>query len=248
VETRNSEQPLISAWALRLMAFGALAVLVGAATPPGATMAGAVQRFLALYAGVIALVAMSIAVVSGLVATERLILRIQHRVLAQGVHRAMALISVTFLVAHFLVKALEQHVTPVQIVVPGAGPVGLGALAFDLMLIVLITGALRAKFAARAHPWVWRMFHAIAYLCWPIAISHGLTAGRAPAEWVKFGYGACLVAVGLGVVVRMMVTVRPRSAPRQVPDAAPAPAPEYTQGQAQEQRQDVPAARQELFR
>ncbi|SEF46389.1 hypothetical protein SAMN04489712_101102 [Thermomonospora echinospora] len=222
METRNSDRPLLPPWALRVMAFGALAVLVGAATPPGAAAAAEVQRFLAFYAGVFSLIAMSAAVVSGLIATERMILRIGHRVLAQAVHRASALVGFTFLVSHFLVKVLGGQAAPAQIVVPYAGPVGLGAIAFDLFLIVVITGLLRPRFASAARPWMWRMFHVTAYVAWPVAITHGLTAGRPAANWVVLSYLLCVLGVAMAAFTRLLVTVKPRSVPRGAPDTMPA--------------------------
>lgn len=237
VESRNSDQPVLPPWALRLMALGALGVLVGAATPPGAAVAATVQRFLVFYAGVFALVAMSTSVVSGLIATERLILAVRHRVMAQALHRAASLIAVTFLVAHFMVKVLDGQATAAQIVVPYAGPVGLGALAFDLLMVVVLTGMLRARFAASTRPWLWRFFHSTAYLSWPVAIVHGLSAGRVPAGWVTWGYALCLIGVGLAVLTRLMVTVRPRSVPRGAPDTMPAPAAELSKAGARSRQE-----------
>ncbi|WP_067478376.1 hypothetical protein [Actinomadura hibisca] len=211
-------------WALSLVAVGALIVVVGAATPPGAVLTGGVQRFLSFYGGVFALLAMTAAVVSGLLATERLVLRIRHRVLAQGVHRAASVLAATFVVAHVLVKVLGGLAAPAQIVVPGVGPVGLGALALDLMIVTVATGLLRARFArAGGRPWMWRSMHALAYLSWPMAIVHGLTAGRSAAPWVTLSYVMCVGAVMLALLTRLVVVVKPREVRRAGADAtAPA--------------------------
>ncbi|GAA2578130.1 hypothetical protein SMC26_28460 [Actinomadura fulvescens] len=222
MQTKSSDDPALPNWALRVVVIGSIAVLVGAATPPGAAVAGDVQRFLSYYAGVFALLAMTVSVVSGLLATERLILAIRHRVLAQGLHRAASLLAVTFLVAHVLVKVLGGLAAPAQIVVPSTGPVGLGAVALDLMVVVVLTGLMRRRFAFGSRPWVWRSMHAVAYLSWPVAIMHGLTAGRQAASWVTLSYVLCAGAVALGLVTRMIVVVRPRDV-RHVGDSAGAP-------------------------
>ncbi|MFC4907749.1 hypothetical protein [Actinomadura gamaensis] len=201
-------------WGWRLALAGGLAVLAGAATPQGAVVTGGLQRFLNFYAGVFSLLALTAAVVSGLLATERLILRIRHRVLAQGLHRAASLLAVTFLVAHIVVKVLAGLATPAQIVVPGAGPVALGAVASDLMAVIVVTGLLRARFATGLPSWAWRSLHAVAYLSWPVAIWHGLTAGRPAASWVTLGYVLCGGAVALALATRMIVVVRPREVRR----------------------------------
>ncbi|MEU5881677.1 hypothetical protein [Spirillospora sp. NPDC047279] len=210
MRTQSSDEPALPNWTLRVVVIASIAVLVGAATPPGAAVAGDVQRFLSFYAGVFALLAMTVAVVSGLLATDRLILAIRHRVFAQGLHRAASMLAVTFLVAHFLVKVLGGLAAPAQIVVPASGPVGLGAVALDLMIVTVLTGLLRGRFAFGSRPWLWRSMHAIAYLSWPVAILHGLTAGRPAAAWVTLSYVLCAGAVALGLVTRMIVVVKPR--------------------------------------
>ncbi|MGK5554285.1 hypothetical protein ACSNOI_21980 [Actinomadura kijaniata] len=210
MKTRSSEDPVLPTWALAATAFGALIVTVGAVTPPGAALAGGLQRFLSFYAGVFTLLTMTTAVVAGVLASERILLRIHHRVLFQGVHRAASVLAVTFVVAHLLVKVLGGIAAPVNVVVPGVDPVGLGTLAFQLMLVVAATGVLRARFARRARPWVWRSLHSVAYLAWPVGIAHGLTAGRAPANWVVLSYVLCMGAVALAVLTRLAVSTRPR--------------------------------------
>ncbi|HEY8479257.1 MAG TPA: hypothetical protein VIL71_05435 [Spirillospora sp.] len=201
---------MIPTWALRLVLAGALVVLVGAATPQGAVAVANVQYFLNFFAGVFALVSLTAAVVSGLLATERLILKIRHRVLAQAVHRAAAIVSVTMLIAHVTVKVMAGLAFPANIVVPTAGAVGLGTVAFDLMFVIVVSGLVRARFANRGKVWVWRTVHVLAYVAWPFAIVHGLTAGRAAANWVVLSYVMSVVFVVLALITRIIVVVKPR--------------------------------------
>ncbi|QXJ25278.1 hypothetical protein AGRA3207_006752 [Actinomadura graeca] len=214
MRTRNSDDPVIPSWVLRAVLAAAVLVLVGAATPPGAVIAAKVQYFLSFYAGVFTLLAMTAAVMSGLLATDRLILGIRHRVMAQGVHRASAVLAMAMVVAHIAVKVLGGLATPEQIVVPGVGPVGLGTLAFELMVLIVITGMMRARFAFRGHPWVWRSMHAVSYVSWPLAIVHGLTAGRVAANWVVLSYVMSVGGVALALLARMIVVVKPRDVRR----------------------------------
>ncbi|MFD0686891.1 hypothetical protein [Actinomadura fibrosa] len=214
MRTRNSDDPAVPTWALRAVLAGAVLVLIGAATPPGAAMAANVQYFLSFYAGVFTLLALTTAVVSGLLATERLILGIRHRVMAQGVHRASAVLAVAMVIAHIAVKELGGLALPKQIVVPGLDPVGLGTLAFELMMLVVLTGLLRVRFAFRWKPWVWRTMHSLAYVSWPIGIMHGLTAGRTAANWVTLSYVMSVAGVALALLTRMIVVVKPRNVRR----------------------------------
>ncbi|TDB79100.1 hypothetical protein E1264_35960 [Actinomadura sp. KC216] len=211
---RNSDDPAVPGWVLRVVLVGAVLVLVGAATPQGAVAVANVQYFLNYYAGTFALVAYTTAVMSGLLATERLILQIRHRVLAQALHRASAVVATAMLVAHVSVKVMSGLALPVQIVVPDAGPVGIGTIAADLMILIVITGMLRVRFAFRGKAWLWRSMHVLAYVAWPMAILHGVTAGRSAPAWVVLSYVLSVVFVVLALITRIIVVIKPRELPR----------------------------------
>ena len=58
--------------------------------------------------------------------------------------------------------------------------IGLGTLAVDLGGAVLVTSLLRRRLGYRA----WRAVHWLAYLAWPVAFVHSLTAGNDLADLV----------------------------------------------------------------
>jgi hypothetical protein len=224
VDIQRKDRPTMPSWVLPTLATAFIALLGVTATQPGAIAVAAIQRFLAFYAGVFALVGMSITIMVGLLATDRIVLGIGHRVLAQAVHRATATAAMAFLVAHLVVKILSGHAKAADAVVFRPTALGLGALAFDLMLVITITGILRAWFAQSAKPGLWRALHAVSYLAWPVAIVHGLVAGRKPAGWVTWGYVLCLIAVGLALLTRVLLVTNPTDPMReeiQVPELAP---------------------------
>lgn len=204
----------------RLTRFGAalaVVVLIGAAlvaadhTGPGAAVIGAAHRFLAYYAGVFSLVALSITVMVGLAATDRLVLAIRHRVLAQAIHRAMATTAMVFLAVHIAMKVVAGHSRVLDAIVPFLGThrvvvVGLGTVASYLMILATWTGVARGRFAGTAHPGLWRALHVTTYACWIFAIVHGLMSGRPASTWVTVSYGGCVLLVGLGLLVRLCVT------------------------------------------
>jgi hypothetical protein len=191
------------------------AVLTAARTEAGAAAVMGAQRFLEFYSGVFALVALTGAVVSGVGAAQRLV-PIRFRILAQAMHRAMAVLAVGFLAAHVLLKIMEAHATVLDAVVPFAGGrgrvlyVGLGTIAADLLILVVATGVLRGRFVSRSRPWVWRTVHATAYMMWPLAMFHGLSAGRTPKAWVTWSYVLCFVVVMLAAASRLPRLVRDR--------------------------------------
>ncbi|WP_203990866.1 hypothetical protein [Sphaerisporangium rufum] len=160
-----------------------------------------------------ALLGLTGVVVIGLAATDRIILSVRHRVFMQALHRAMAVFAVGFLITHVVLQIMRQRVTGADAVLPFAGSgfaVGLGTIAADLMILVAATGAFRAKFVGGRFPWMWRALHVTAYVSWPVAIVHGLTAGRSAADWVTLSYIASLIVVALGVLMRLIVTVAPK--------------------------------------
>ncbi|MGS2615903.1 hypothetical protein ACVCAH_15470 [Micromonospora sp. LZ34] len=174
--------------------------------------------FTEFFAGVIALVAMSLTVMLGLLATDRLVLLIRHRVLLQSAHRATGILAVAGLFFHVLTKVATGRAAGTDAIVPFVGGgglyVGLGTVAGLLMVSVLWTGIVRARFAGVGPKWLWRTLHSAAYVSWPFAILHGLNAGRPAAPWVMFSYLACLLLVVLALLVRVSVTVGRRSRER----------------------------------
>ncbi|WP_433126264.1 hypothetical protein ACQPWW_26470 [Micromonospora sp. CA-240977] len=171
--------------------------------------------FTEFFAGVISLVALSLTVMLGLLATDRLVLRIAHRVLMQSAHRATGVLGVAGLGFHVLTKIATGRAAATDALVPFVGGrglyVGLGTVAALLMVSVIWTGIIRARFAGVGPKWLWRTLHSTAYLAWPFAVFHGLNAGRAAAPWVMFSYLGCILLVVLTLLVRLSVTIGRRS-------------------------------------
>ncbi|WP_173152692.1 hypothetical protein [Phytohabitans suffuscus] len=198
------------------LAFLVLGISAASTTSAGAAGATLVYAFLNFFAGVVTLVALSLTVMGGLVATDRFYLTIGHRVFFQGVHRATAIIAIVFLGLHVSLKILSGSATLIDPIVPFANlanPVyiGLGTIAGYLMVAVFWTGIIRARFASGGKPWMWRTLHAASYLAWPIAITHGLTAGRPAKTWVTLSYLGCVVFVLIGLLVRLYVVLGRRA-------------------------------------
>ena len=119
------------------------------------------------------------------------------RIAAQAAHRAVSFAAVAFLAVHITVEVLAGRSRPSDAVVPFLDPgrtfyLGLGTVAADLLVVTVVTGLLRGRFARARPAWLWRALHAAAYLCWPLAIVHGLLAGRTAKPYVDWSYGACV--------------------------------------------------------
>ncbi len=194
---------------------GVTSVVVAALVAAGIA-AGAMQpvwHFLNFYTGVFALVALSVSVMIGLAAADQLVLAPRQRLLAQAVHRAAAFTAVAMLVVHIICKVIADRATAIDAFVPFLNAhrtfaVGLGTLAAYLMIAVTASGIVRARFAGRTRPWLWRTLHAVAYVSWPVAIIHGLAAGRSAAGWVTLSYIFCVLAVALALPARLVTRAR----------------------------------------
>ncbi|WFE41692.1 hypothetical protein [Micromonospora sp. WMMD998] len=171
--------------------------------------------FTEFFAGVVALVSLSLTVMLGLLATDRLVLLIRHRVLLQSAHRATGVLGVAGLVFHVITKIAIGRAGPTDAVVPFVGGnglyVGLGTVAALLMVGVLWTGLIRVRFAGVGPKWFWRSLHSMAYVSWPFALFHGLNAGRAAKSWVVLSYLACVLLVLVALLVRLSVHLGKRS-------------------------------------
>src|SRR5204862_5016939 len=84
-----------------------LAALIGLGLSfhgPGSAMIRGVHWFLEYYSGVFSLVALSICIMIGLAATDRIVLMIRHRIVLQAIHRTMAMTAMVFLAVHIVLK------------------------------------------------------------------------------------------------------------------------------------------------
>ncbi|MET8154121.1 translation initiation factor III [Actinoplanes sp. NPDC049668] len=167
------------------------------------------------YMGVVCLVSLSITIMLGLVATDRLVLSIRQRVLLQSAHRTTGIIAVSALFVHVWTKVAMNLVGVVDVFIPFLLPyngffIGLGSVSAYVMVLVMWTGLARARFIGKGKPWMWRGIHAISYLMWPLALLHGLNAGRPAATWVIVSYVVCVLGVLVGLAVRLSVSLNRR--------------------------------------
>ena len=173
------------------------------------------MRFMLFYAGVFALIALTTSVGIGLAATDRAIMSPGGPIAAQAAHRAASFAAVGFLAIHITVEVLAGRSQPADAVISFLGHgrtlyLGLGTVASDVVVLIVVTGLLRGGFANVRPAWTWRALHAISYVGWPLAILHGLLAGRTAKPYVDWSYGACVAAAALGLVFRFVAGGRVR--------------------------------------
>jgi methionine sulfoxide reductase heme-binding subunit len=180
-------------------------------------------------AGVSALVLFSLVVVLGLLVRSGWSSPALPRFVVSAVHRTTSLTALGLLAVHVGTLLLDPYaqLRLVDTVVPFLGayrPVwqGLGTLALDLVVLLVVSSLLRDRIGRRA----WRTLHWAAYLCWPAALAHAVgngTDGR--SGWMLALVGACVAAVGGALAMRLKVAGTP-----DVPASPAAAPPAYLAG------------------
>ena len=158
--------------------------------------------------GVVALVLLSAIVILGTLSPMRLAGTDRWpRFTIARLHRDLSLLVLVFLALHIVTSVLDTF-APIgwlDAVIPLHSAyrplwLGLGALAFDLMLALTITSLVRLRLGYER----WRAIHWLAYASWPIAILHGLGTGSdQKSSWSVLLTLACAAAVLVAIVVRV---------------------------------------------
>jgi sulfoxide reductase heme-binding subunit YedZ len=135
-------------------------------------------------------------------------------------HRTLSLFAASLLALHVVTAILDPFVSLgwAVTVAPFLSPyrtvaIGLGTLPVDLGGAVLITSLFRQRLGFRA----WRAVHWLAYLAWPVAFAHSLTAGNDLHIW-----WVALIECGSAVIVATAVLARLFGRARTPPPAGPA--------------------------
>jgi methionine sulfoxide reductase heme-binding subunit len=146
------------------------------------------------------------------------------RFVIDAVHGTLSLAAVVLVGAHVVTSVLDPF-APIRLtdaVIPFAGryrPVwlGLGAVAFDLLLALIVTSLLRRRIGARA----WRAVHWTAYACWPLALVHTLGTGSDVRRgWMLILALGCTAVVAVAIGVRVAATAPRRGQARALTVAA----------------------------
>jgi DMSO/TMAO reductase YedYZ heme-binding membrane subunit len=193
-------------------------ILVLTFTKIGRDIDAATQRFMLYYAGVFALIGLTGSVLLGLLATDRIVMTPGHRVMAQAVHRAFSFGTLAFLIIHITTEILAQRSHVIDGVIPFLSPfrtfyIGLGTIASDLIVLLVVTSIIRKRFTAHGKAWRWRAIHYTSYVAFVFGVLHGLLGGRAAKPYVDWSYGFAIAVTALGLGVRFLATsLRPKEA------------------------------------
>jgi sulfoxide reductase heme-binding subunit YedZ len=165
--------------------------------------------YLARGTGVVSLALLTATVLLGLTSVTRWRSARWPRFVTVSLHRNLSLLSVVFLVVHIGSSVLDTYtkISLTDAFIPFVGSyrpfwLGLGALAFDLILALIVTSLIRVRLGLRT----WRSVHWLAYAAWPVAVLHGLGTGTdASQRWMQLFTLTCIGLVGLAGLRRLVV-------------------------------------------
>lgn len=167
-------------------------------------------------AGVSALVLFTVTTALGLLVAAGRPLPGLPRFAVTSWHRSASLSALVFLLLHMVTLLTDPYaqLRLFDLVVPFAGrfrPLwqGLGTVAFDLVVVLVVTSLLRQRIGLR----LWRTLHWAAYVMWPVAVLHVLGNGTdRRSTWLEAIVALCIATVVAAGVVRVAAR-RPRSVP-----------------------------------
>ncbi len=167
--------------------------------------------------GVVSLLLLSLVMIIGVLVNRQGRLPGLPAFAVTGLHRSLSLLSVVFIAVHVLTAVIDPYVSirAIAVLIPFTSSympfwLGLGAVALDFMLALIITSLARSRVPRR----IWRGVHWLAYAAWPVAFVHGI--GASPD--LRSG-GLRALAIGSALAVGAAVVWRLAQAFRSVPRA-----------------------------
>jgi sulfoxide reductase heme-binding subunit YedZ len=162
--------------------------------------------------GVVALLLLTVGLVLGVMGPTGFRTIRLPRFAVSGLHRNVTLLALAFVVVHVVTTILDGY-TPIGVrdaflpFIASYRPywLGLGAVAFDLLLALIATSLLRNRLGLRA----WRAVHWLAYASWPVALFHSLGTGSdARSAWLVLLASACTIAAVAAALWRVATAAR----------------------------------------
>ena len=162
--------------------------------------------------GLVTLLLLTASMLLGIITAGRFATENWPRFLTVGLHRNITLLVLVFLALHVGTTVVDTYtsIPATAAVIPFASSykapwLGLGAVAVDLLIAVVLTSLLRRRLGFRA----WRRLHWLAYACWPIALAHGLGTGTDRRTlWVFAATLGCAAAVAVAATWRVVTASR----------------------------------------
>ena len=159
--------------------------------------------------GLVSLVLLTLVLVLGIAQVQRWAPRRWPTFVVGALHRNASLLAVVFLGVHIASAVVDSYAP-----IPWAAAVfpftsdyrpiwlGLGAIAFDLIVALIVTSLIRARLSYRT----WKIVHWAAYACWPIAFVHGLGTGSDGTTWWVLAIDLMSLAAIVAAIAWRLIT------------------------------------------
>jgi DMSO/TMAO reductase YedYZ heme-binding membrane subunit len=157
--------------------------------------------------GISAMILVTASVLIGIAASMRAGGVRMPRFVVSGLHRNVSLLTVAFIVVHVVTTVLDAYapISFLNAIIPFSSSyrtlwLGLGALAFDIILALVITSLVRVRIGLKT----WRGIHWFAYACFPIVVVHALGTGSdASRRWMDLTTTVCVALVVIAILARL---------------------------------------------
>jgi len=157
--------------------------------------------------GMVALVLLTAIMLLGVLGPLRVSSDLWPRFAIRTVHRDISLLALVVIAIHVLTIVMDTYVrVPLSAAILPWGSsydpfwTGIGALAFDLMIALVVTSLMRNRLGFRT----WRLVHWCAYTTWPLAVAHGIATGTdSGSAWALVLTVVCIAVVAVAVALRV---------------------------------------------
>jgi predicted ferric reductase len=157
--------------------------------------------------GMVALVLLTAIIVLGVLGPLRVSTDLWPRFAIRTVHRDLSLLALLVIAIHVITIVMDTYVkVPLSAAVLPWGSsyspfwTGLGAVAFDLMIALVVTSLMRGRLGFKT----WRFIHWSAYISWPLAVAHGIATGTdSTTAWALATTVICIAIVAVAVAMRV---------------------------------------------
>lgn len=165
--------------------------------------------------GILSFVLLTIVVAHGLMISSRAFIRRYSPAVALEVHRFLSWVALATVILHFSSFFFDNflRISVMEMLIPFlidrdfrtaigfdiGKTVGIGIIAFYLIVILIFTSEFRSKMSAK----LWRTIHYSSFVAYPLFLLHGILSGTDSMEWwVQMMY------VISGVLVLALIVIR----------------------------------------
>ena len=157
--------------------------------------------------GIVGYLAITGSIVAGLASKARLGQRATSPIARLEWHKSLGIVGMVLVIAHvFTLLGSARGFDVGDLLLPGAMDyrplwVSLGVVAFWLLILVAITGSLRARLGPR----MWKTIHMSSYMVFAAATMHGLVAGTDSGRIVLLLMYVAAAAAVAGLATRRLI-------------------------------------------